>query len=243
MAPRAFTNAKCYLDAWDISGDLNAIGLQTSADPQDATVFGLDTRKFIPGLKVAKVSHAGIWQTGTDKIDEVLFSKFALQNTLMTVAGETGAEGEIAYFLRILQGSYNPMAGGQVGELLKFAVAGEASDSIVRGILLTNALRSSTGNGTIFNPGAVAAGQKLYAGLHVLSVTGGPTVTVKIQSAATGGFGSPTDRITFAGVTVKGSQWATPVAGAITDAFWRATWTFAGGAGPTCLFLVTMGIQ
>jgi len=63
-----------------------------------------------------------------------------------------------------------------------------------------------------------------------------------VQSDDAQAFLSPTDRITFAQATAIGAQWATPVSGAITDDWWRLSYTI-GGTNPSFMVIVVVGIQ
>ncbi len=243
MATQVLTNAKVWLDSYDLSGDLNAVAIELGVDQQEATTFGNDTKITKPGLKSVKASLAGLINLGAGFSEEFLSSKIALADVPMSVGPTTGAEGEPGFSFLSGIAAFTPVQ-GSVGDLLKFKLdAAATSAKLVRGTIVHNAPRTATGNGTVFNIGAVAAGQFLYAVLHVPAISGGPTITIKVQSAPTVGFAAPTDRITFTAVTVKGSQWAVPIAGAITDAFWRATWTFTGGASPSITFIVNVAIQ
>ncbi len=69
-----------------------------------------------------------------------------------------------------------------------------------------------------------------------------PTLDVTIESDDGVGMGSPTTRINFAQATAIGAQWATPVAGAIADDWWRVAYTL-GGASPSFTFICIIGIQ
>jgi hypothetical protein len=93
--------------------------------------------------------------------------------------------------------------------------------------------------------GAVAANKKLYATLHVLGVSGStnPTVNVSVQSASSSGFTSPSTRISFAQKAAIGAQFATPIAGAITDTWVRARWVVAGAGSPAFNLVVSAGIK
>ena len=67
-----------------------------------------------------------------------------------------------------------------------------------------------------------------------------PTITVIVQSAALVGFGSPTTRLSFTlanGVTSE----MLSVAGPITDAFWRVSYTVTGPT-PLIYFSTVAGI-
>jgi len=243
MAIKVLTNARLWLDAWDLSGDLNKIAMQYGADLQDATTFGnLGGKARKGGLKSTSLALEGFWSGGVDLVDEVLWGKVGTVSVPITISdtGVAGDPGSFSFLAGLAQ--YTP--GAAVGEMLKFSVDAESSDdALIRGILLRNSIETANGNGTAFAQGLVGTGQKLWAALHVIAVSGGGTWTFKVQSD-TSGFPSPIDRIVFNAVTVKGSQWAVPVAGPIaTDDNWRALWTVAGGAGNSITFAMFMGIQ
>ncbi|HXH40182.1 MAG TPA: hypothetical protein VNN08_16250 [Thermoanaerobaculia bacterium] len=242
MAFNPLVNAKIWLDKFDLTGDMNAIAIDQSVEQQDNTAFGIGTKITRPGLLALKASLAGFVNLGTGNSEEFLSSKLGVADVPLTIGPTTGAEGEPAYSFNADLATFSPIQ-GKVGDILKFTAEAQATSSkLVRGTILHNAARTGSGTGTIFNLGAVGATQALYAALHVPAISGGPTVTIKVQSAALVGFGSPTDRITFTAVTTTASQWAVPIPGAITDAFWRISWTFAGGASPSCTFIVNVGI-
>ena len=141
-----------------------------------------------------------------------------------------------------LLAEYSP--GAAVGELFAFNISAGGCDLLARGTVLENAVKTATANGTARNLGAVGAAQKLYAGMHVLAVSGtNPTLDMIIQSDDAEGFLSSANRITFAQKTAIGSQWATPVAGAITDTWWRCAYTIGGTDNPSFTVVVVLAIQ
>lgn len=242
MPPSVLTDARLWLDAWNLSGDLNKIAVGYGAEQQDATTFLNAARARRAGLKNVALALEGFWQAGADQVDEVLFNKIGAVDVPITVVPSAGAVGDLGFSFLAALGQYAP--GASVGEMLKFSVDAEGSaDLLFRGNLGHNGSQTGNGNGTALNLGAVGASQKLYAALHVLSVTGGGTWTIKVQSDDASGFASPIDRITFAALTAKGSQWATPVAGAIADTWWRVNFAVTGGAGNNITFVVLIGIQ
>lgn len=242
MAEFVLENAKLWLGGYDLSGDMNALALEYGAEAQDNTTFGQDTHSFMGGLKTIRASHEGLWNGGDGQVDDVLFARIASQNEPMSIAPETGADGETAYSFQSKVASYAP--GAQVGELLAFNVSAEASAGpLVRGTIMHNAARAASANGVARQLGAVAAGSKLYAALHVIAVSGSsPTLDVTVESDDGSGMASPSTQITFSQATALGAQWATPVAGAITDDWWRVAYTIGGGS-PSFTFIVVIGIQ
>lgn len=246
MAAKVWTDVRLYWDAYNLSGDMNALALNYGAELQDATVLTDPGRRRRGGLRTIAFQHEGFVNYGADQVDDALFNDIAVANVPMSILPHNnGAEGELAYFFQGIAGLYVPI-GASVGEMHRFSVSGEADDGrdLIRGNVLTNATRTATGNGTAFNLGAVSASQKIYAALHVIDPVAGtaPTLNVKIQSDDASGFASPIDRITFAQKTAKGSEYAVPVAGAFTDTWWRVTFTI-GGTSPSFPFVVVFGIK
>lgn len=240
MSTLVLTNAKIWLGGYDFSGRMNAAALRYGAELVDVTAFGDDTRKRLGGLKTVQAQCEGFWD-GTD-LDPTLFADVGLADVPMSFAA-TPTEGDTAFSFQAILGRYQPEA--PIGDALKFSVEGEASQGpLVRGSLLLAATKTASGNGTAFQLGAVGSTQYLYAALHVTAVAGSsPTLDVKVQSDNASNFPSPTDRITFAQKTAIGSEWATRVAGAITDEYWRINYTIGGSGGPSFAFAVVVGIQ
>lgn len=245
MAAKVWTDVRLFWDAYNLSGDINALALNYGAELQDATVLLDASRRRRAGLKTLAFQHEGFVNLGADQIDDVLFNDIAVANVPMTICPHnSAAEGELAFFFQGLAGQYTP--GAPVGEMFRFSVSGEADDGrdLIRGTVMHNATRTASANGTARELGSVSATQKLYAALHVFDPVAGttPTLDVKVQSDDLSGFASPIDRITFAQKTAKGSEYAVPVAGPLTDTWWRVVWTI-GGAGPSFPFVVSVGIK
>ncbi len=241
MSLLVWKNSKLYLGGYDLSGDMNQMSLKYEADALDTTVFGQSTKRRLAGLLDIVADHKGLWQAGTNLVEDTLWSKFAVANEVMTVFPETGAAGEIGFSFKSLESSYSP--GAKVGEVLAFDVSAKGVGTLIRATALENGVKSATASGTARNLGAVSATQKLYAVMHVLAKSGTtPTLDVAIQSDDAQAFTTPINRITFAQATDIGAQWATPVNGAITDTWWRASWTI-GGTGPSFTVVIAIAIQ
>lgn len=236
-------NRKLFVDTYDLSGYLQAAALDLSVEMQDDTIMSDDTRSNAPGLYSFSAQHEGVWAAGTGLPDTVFAGQQGLADKLATIAPVNGDAGSLAYFMRVTQGSYS--TGGTIGDLLRYSVSLEASGGLgaVRGNMLANTTLSTTADGTAFNLGAASSSQYLYAAMHVLSASGSsPTLDVTIESDTAEAFASPVTQITFSQATAAGTQWATRVAGAITDTWWRASWT-VGGTTPSFDAVIVMGIQ
>ena len=240
MPIETLNDAKLYMAGRDFSGQINALALAHGADVKDAPVFGDKGIRRLSGLADIALSHAGFFDAAT--VDADLHAIIGVDNVPVTAAPNDGAEGKPAYIFQAAHGSYAP--GAEVGELFGYAVTavGSGGDKLVKGTILGNGVETATGNGTAFQVGAVGATQKLYAALHVFAVSGTtPTLDVTVESDDASGFASAVTRITFVQKTAVGAEWATPIAGAITDDWWRIAFTIGGGS-PSFTFIVTIGI-
>ncbi len=242
MSTQALLDAGIYVGQYDLSGDHNALALTYGVDLKDASTFGSDARKRAAGLKVITASGEGFWSGGDGNADDATFSQLGAVNVPVTITPATPALNGDAYLFRAARADYSP--GAQDGELLRFSTSleGSSGDPLLRGNLLHVGSEASTGTETGEQLGALIAGQTLYAALHVISVAGtSPTLDVAIESDDNSGFTSATSRIAFTQATAITSEWKT-VAGAITDDWWRVTFTIGGTGSPSFSFIVSVGI-
>ncbi len=242
-----WVDAKLFAGGYNFTGDVNSIGLTYSAAALDGSTFGSFTKVNVAGLKDIAVNASGFVNAADNVQDEQAFGNIGQNAVPVSIMpGNTPVEGSIGYFFRASVASYQ--FGGRHGDMLGFsfnAAGGDGGHPLLRGFVLepgsTARIITGAGAGTN-NPGAVGANQYLYAALHVVSASVADTLDVIIQSDADGNFGAgATTRITFAQVAAVGSQYATRVAGPITDAYWRASWTITG-TDPSFTFAVVMGI-
>lgn len=243
MSVIALVNTRIFGGAADLTGSSNAVELNAEVDGLDATTFGgLGWRQRAGGLSDANGNVGGFFDAGDpSKPDDRLWADLAKANP-WTFAPDGAAIGQLAYLTRMVQKNYKP--GASVGELLGYTADLVGDEPLARGSVLHDAgtARTTTGTGTIVQLGAVGVGMKMWCTLHVLSVAGTtPSITVKLQSATTGAFSSPTDRATFAAATAVGGQWVGTAAGPITDTYWRLSWTISGTA-PSFLLLAAAGL-
>lgn len=241
MAIEVLKNQKMWLGGYEFTGVLNAMALDDGVDLKEATVFGDAAIRRIASLSSVRAQFEGYSRqpemTGLE-------TGMGLVDVPMSVGPLDGNEGSVAVSFLAAQASYSP--GGQHGEMYAFSVSAEGSDGVplVHGILGHNASRTSTANGTARQLGAVSATQKLYATLHVITVSGtNPQLDVTVESDDIEGFTGAETRITFAQASAIGSEWAAPIVGPITDTWFRVVWAIGGTDTPTFEFVVVFGIQ
>ncbi len=233
MATVILKEARLYVAQFNLSGDLNQIKLVSAAIGKEDTAFGAtyQTMKYGGALIKTEMTGAGYAQSGSTSVEDVIQGRVGTDEVLMTVAGEGGDLGESCRFFKGAFEVYDTNI--TIGEMHKFTFAAKNSglgtnNPLVRGYIMEDGKTSRTGalNGATQTLGQVLAAQKIYSGLHLTAFVG-TNVPFTLKSAVTD-WATPTTRITFVQNTAVGSEYPTPVAGAITDTFWRieATGTF-----------------
>jgi hypothetical protein len=238
MAAQSMTDCRIYLDAYDLSGQSNDMMSTLEVAELDTTNFdSAGWTEVIAGLRTSTYDVKGFLDYAATKSDAALEAVFASSGKIVTFA-EDDDTGATCVFGRGLTTSIDRTA--KVGDLAMFAgtLKGSHPQSMVEGQVLR--VRASTsaasGSGTAVQVGAALATEAGYGALHVFS--SGGNLVVKIQSDDNAGFTSPTDRITFTTAAGPVAHWAS-VAGAVTDDYWRITWTLSAG---TADFAVAFGI-
>lgn len=242
MSTQVLTATKIYAGEYDVTGQVNQVSLDYDAEALPDTTFGSGgTKTHKGGLKTVKFSMGGFVDEGTGLIGDFTFSRIGTVDIPLTTVPQGGSVGDIAYFFKALQAAYQrPL---QVGQLYAFSLSAEASNGpLVRGqVFVAAGAKTSTGTSSVVQLGATGASQRLYAALHVLSVSGStPTLDVTVKSDDAGGFASPATRITFAQKAAIGYELLS-AAGPITDDYIRVDYTI-GGSSPSFSFVVVVGI-
>jgi hypothetical protein len=253
MATYVATAHKMFLGGLDISCFANSLELNLTADPVECTTFcSAGSREYKQGLKrwdstfdgYGDFAAAGVTTSPLVPGEVIVPANHGSQ--FNTTWAPVATEGSFCYMADGVLADLTPIGGtvGEMGMLHGVLMPADLAvqHKMVHGLLEANRTVSSSSNTTGANTlGAVSATQRVYASLHVFTLTGtSPTLDVIVQSD-TVGFGSPTDVITFTQATTRSGQWSS-AAGAITDTYWRVKYTLGGSGGPTATFAVSIGI-
>ena len=203
MAILALTAANIWAGLSDLTNDTNEVGIEVDAATLDSTTFASGGWvAHVGGLRSGKFMVKGLFDAGTaDLPDNLSFTNLGVSSIPVTVTPVAPVVGGLAYMGTFMQPTYK--AGGKVGDLLTFETSAVSDAPIVRGQVASIVAKTTTGTTASLNLGAVAAGQRIYANIHVLSVsgTGGPTLTVAVQSDTATGFPAPTTVVTSSAIT------------------------------------------
>lgn len=240
MPGTILTDCKIYLGGYDISGFHNSLNLEHGAEMLDDTRFGTSgTRSNKPGLKTFSYTGNGFWD---ETMDGVLYDRIGATREVMSFAPEGNVEGDRAYTVRAVNGTYNPLS-GEVGALLPFEFSAMSANSpLVRGAVLATGSKAASGNGTGLNLGLLGSGKRAYSALHVTAIAA-TSIIVTVESDDGSGFPSPTTRLThttFLGAGTVGADWQELAGPIATDTWWRSKWVIVGG--PFTIYHV-FGIQ
>lgn len=241
MAKQVLTNVRLFTGGADLTAASNQVELEAEVEDLDTTNFAsAGWRERIGGLGEGEVTGEGQWEAGDlSFVDDAAWVQLGGRGP-WSIAPAGAADGALAYTGQFLEGSYTLF--GEVGSIAPWALTGMSSGPLGRGVIAhpPGTARTADGTGVARNLGAIATNRRLNASLHVLSVTGTPTFTARVESDDASGFASPVTRATFAAVTAAGSPQGQflPVPGPVTDTWWRAAWTITGTG--SVLFVVAL---
>lgn len=245
MTIQMWSDMSVLVGGLELAGNAKNVTCATEVAPLDKTSMASSGWvNLLGGNKSGTVNLTLMQDRADNGLDELAWSYLGVADVPKSIVSNS-ADGSMAYLMRGIVLNYQP-ADGEAGGLAMTSITGRNSTGgIVRGALIHpgSGTRTSSSTGTAQQLGAVVAGKSLYAALHVLTATGTtPSLTVKVQSDDNSDFTSATDRITFTAETDATThyQWGS-VAGAVTDDYWRVSYTISG-TDPSFSFAVTAGI-
>lgn len=244
MSKFVLLNVRAYADGWDLTGASNKIELSGEREEKETTNYGSGGfKEVIGGLASNMIQAEGQWEAGDPSlVDDASWGQLGGIGP-WTVAPDLAAVGSLAYFTSALRADYK--LGGQVGDVAPWSGKASGTWPLVRGQIghPPGTARTATGVGTGVQLGAVAAGKRLYANVHVLSVAGTstPTITARVESDSDNTWASPVTQLTAAAATALGGQSLRSSGTAITDTWFRVAWTISGSS-PSFLFAASVGI-
>lgn len=241
MAKFVFNDGKVFIGGYNLSENTTSVNLEINAEQLDSTTINSGGfREMLGGLKDSSLQIDGFYEAGANKPDALLGA--SVGNELIVSTIPDAGVGNIAYFMKSRLFEYNMF--GEVGSIAPFSISkGQSSDEVVRGTIQLDSALTASGNSAGAQLGAVSATEKCYAAIHCYAVSGTstPTITFKLQSDDNASFTSPTDRITFTGITAIGADFKS-VAGAITDQHWRLNYAISG-TNPSFSIHAAIGIE
>ena len=243
MATFVLSDVDVFTNGYEFSSQVNTITVTAEAASVPTDNFGdAGWASALGGIKMGMIEYGGFASHGSAEISTILGSGGVLGDgsTLVSVT-PSNTENEPAFTLNAVEVSMTEV-GGTIGEAApitaSFANGNAQAYGLLAGRLLaTNASRTASSASTGYQYGALTATQKMFSALHVVSVSGtNPTLDLIVQSDDNSGFSSATSRITHTQATTITSELLS-VSGAVTDDYWRSSWTIGGTNTPTFRFV------
>lgn len=245
--PEILKDVRLFCGGLDLTGRNNKIDSSAEVEEKNVTTWanydpatGSIWKAVLGGLAQMDLSASGFQDGGV--VDEALWNQLGGLGA-WTAFPDSADVGAVAWLINAMEGSYKTFT--QIGDVHPWEAGVKTTWPAARGVGLhpPGTARTATGSGAAVEHVAVAAGQYLYAALHVISVAGTdtPTLTVTVESDVNDTFAGPATQITFdAAVAVDGQ--ILRAAGPLTDTFYRANWTITG-TDPSFLFVVSLGVK
>jgi hypothetical protein len=247
MAKLVLTNVRLFVGPADLTGQSNKVEIVDAMEEKETTNFGSAAAKeVIAGIESVAIGAEGQWQAGDPGYvdDEMWAARRVIE---AYTAGPDGAVvGTAAYLTQAVR--LDSKLFGQVGDVMPWTLGAAGSWPLARGMFAQapGSAITADANGTSVNLGAVPAGQRLYASLHLLSVAGTntPTIAVTIESDTATNFPTPVTVLTFSTVSAVGSQIIRTATTGNTDTWYRAVFDVNanGGTGMSFLAVIALGI-
>ena len=223
-----------WYGGYDLTSAANEVSIDSSFATLPVTTFADSGNvKNIAGLEDATVNVMTFLEPAISEpaITANRGGTIELLTACAFPTGGTVTAGDRVYAIRGLLKSFkDPMKVGDVARIDANLEAAQAEGLMMGMVLSPSTAVSASGSGTSVSLGAQSATQTAYFGIHVLAVSGNRTITAKLQSASSSGFGTPNDRVTLGSISAIGSGFGTSTT-ATTDANWRISYTIGGSSG------------
>lgn len=233
----AFVHGKgtaLLLNSIDASGFFNTVSTGYGCDTAETTAFGNDSKAYIMGLSYGTLSASGMFEAGTDKIDDTLTAALGGDDAaVVTVCIDGATAGNT---VRVLQGDVeNYSLETPIADVVAASVDITSDDGIDNGIALSGlAAVTATGNGASQDNGASSANGGV-ATLHVTANAHNDTSVYKVQHSADDAAWADLATFTTVAATTKTSERILVAAGTTVNRYLRVQRTLNGSGSITFL--------
>ncbi len=235
-------NTKVLVNQYDLSGFLNNVDVTWEVDTPESTVFGVDDRTYIVGLRNSNMSFSGLYAaTSSAAIDSIIPSDLGNATAkLITYASSGFTVGNRCYSSQAFYTSYG--ISSPVDGIVSITLDVQGTAKLADCVSLHN-LTAVTSDGF---SAAVNLGSNTNSGgvgyLHITAISGMPAtgfLVVNVQDSPTCTAGTWADLVTFTTVSSNTvtSQRAT-VSGNV-DQYVRGEWDFTAVTTGSVTFVVT----
>ncbi len=248
MCPRIHAKSVAhYVDEFDFSGVSNSAQLDFPNNLGEVTAYADTDATFVEGKATFTFNISGLFDPASGGYDAEMFADLTSEARRVGVYPGGGTGGNYGY-----EGDTNVSEQARTSELaaaMALNVTWRGDTPVVRVVLLgVGTAIAATANGTKYNYGAAASTDTIVGVLRLLAAPGGSgnnTLDITIESDADSSSGGETTRLTFTQLdqTSVALHEIQTAAGAVTDAWWRLVYTYAGAGSRTFSVVIAFGIK
>jgi hypothetical protein len=235
-------NTKVLVNQYDLSGFLNNVDLTWECDTPESTVFGVDDRTYIVGLRGQTMSFSGLYAaTSSAAIDAVVPTDLGNATAkLVTYASSGFTVGNRCYSSQVFYTSYG--VSSPVDGIVSITLDVQGSAKLADAVSLHNLTAvSSDGNSAAVNLSAnTSSGGVGY--LHITAIQGLPAtgfLALTVQDSPTCTAGSWADLVTFTNITSNTVKAERATATGNVDQYVRGEWDFNAATTAIVTFVIT----
>lgn len=236
-----------YVDEFDFRGVSNAVTLDIQNNLAPVTAYADTDETYVEGKAGYTCDVKGLYSIASPDYDGEMFTDLTSASRRLGVFPGGPTAGNYGYEM-VTNITQSPRK-AEKGSVVALDVSWRGTTLPARGpLLLVNTAVAASGDGTAYNVGALSASQTLVGVIRLLAAPGGAgnnTLDVIVQSDALETFLSPTTVLTF--TQLNQASVATfevqTQAGALTDSWWRVSYTYAGAGTRTFSLVVSLGIR
>src|SRR3990167_5126354 len=97
---------RVYINGYDLTGFYRKSESELTREVAESTVFNLDDKTYLPGLRDATASLEGLYDGAVDGIAEVLHAALSADPTLLVICPQGDALGNVAHGFSALETKY-----------------------------------------------------------------------------------------------------------------------------------------
>lgn len=229
MATSHGSKARIYANGYDLTTYFRSLSTPTTVDVAEASTFGVDSKKYVPGLRDATLSADGLFDGAEDAADQVLNAALGQAHSIWTYLPAGDGLGNLGTGFDGIETTYEIES--PVDDVV--ATTAEAQSSTGRELLrVLHVLQAETasGNGTgVDNAAATTRGGAAFLQATTPGATG---VTVRVQHSVDNT--TWVDLVAFTAVASPGRNAQRIAVVGTVNRYLRAAWTNVGaGASPS----------
>lgn len=240
--------ASILVDEFDFSGISNSVDIDLDNAIADVTAFADAADTFVEGVKAnSQITVGGFISFTSPAYEGEMFTDLTAESRRVGIYPPGVADGNFGFEATTIVGGQERTS--NLNQAAALNVTWRSTAPLIRTTVLDKDVAvAASGNGTAYQVGAVGATETLVGVLRVLATplgAGNNTLDIIVQRDNAEGMGTPETALTFTQLTQDSVALfeVQTQAGAITDDWYRVSYTYAGVGSRTFDVIVVLGIR